>query len=317
VLRLRNEWAWDFWLADDGANFHLFFLVAPKSLGDPERRHLSASVGHAVSTDLRRWHHLPNALQAGHDGPDAVATWTGSVVQDGTGKWVMFYTGMRRWGAGYSQRICLARSSDLVHWTKDTGNPVLVPDARWYDVRLDRSITGEDLRDPFVYRDPHGDGWHMLFTARAIGSPEVNDLGVVGHATSPDLLTWNTGPPLSSPGAGFQHLEVPQVEVVDGRAVLVFSCLEDMFAGARRGSGTGGVWAVAADSVTGPFDVAHAHALTDRRFYSGRLVRERDGSWSLMAFLMDDADGRFVGAVSDPMPVRWDDHGRLEAVSDR
>jgi len=32
-------------------------------------------------------------------------------------------------------------------------------------------------------------------------------------------------PPLSRPDTGFWHLEVPQVEVVAGRPVLIFSCL--------------------------------------------------------------------------------------------
>ena len=102
----------------------------------------------------------------------------------------------------------------------------------------------------------------MLFTAAATApvgraAEGAGGLGVVGHATSSDLETWNATPPLSRPDADFEWLEVTQVEVVEGRPVLVFSCLSDKFAGRRRDSGrTGGVWAVSADSVTGPFDVA-------------------------------------------------------------
>jgi len=44
----------DFWFADDGERYRLFFLRAPRALGDPELRHRRASLGHAVSTDLRR-----------------------------------------------------------------------------------------------------------------------------------------------------------------------------------------------------------------------------------------------------------------------
>ena len=39
--------------------------------------------------------------------------------------------------------------------------------------------------------DPDGDGWHMLITARAAHGP-VDDRGVVGHAWSADLRTWNS-----------------------------------------------------------------------------------------------------------------------------
>jgi beta-fructofuranosidase len=72
------------------------------------------------------------------------------------------------------------------------------------------------------------------------------------------------------------------------------------------------VWAVSADSVLGPFDVAAAYPITDDRFYSGRLVQTRSREWALMAFHNTDVDGRFVGAVSDPMPVHWRRDGRLE-----
>ena len=52
-----------------------------------------------------------------------------------------------------------------------------------------------------------------------------------------------------------------------------------------------------------PFDVASARLLVDDRFYVGKLVRDRDGRWVLLAFLNRGPDDTFVGAVSDPMPV--------------
>lgn len=316
MLRLSDEWVWDFWLADDGEDFHLFYLTAPKSLGDPERRHFHSSAGHAVSRDLRSWTRLPNALEPSAYGPDDAAIWTGSVVRSDEATWHLFYTGLAHRGPGYVQRICRAMSEDLVHWQRDDGNPILAPDPRWYDDLPNRDITGEDCRDPWVFRDPEGAGWHMLFTARAAGTADVRDLGVVGHATSTDLVTWQATAPLSEPGAGFEHLEVQQVEVVDGRPVLVFSCLGGRLAGSRRTpSATGGVWAVAADAATGPFDLSRARALTNERLYSGRLVQQRDGTWALMAFYTDDPRGRFLGAISDPMLVHWSADGvlRLEA----
>jgi beta-fructofuranosidase len=65
VLRLEDRWIWDWWLADDGDRFHVFHLQAPKALGDPGLRHRNATVGHAISTDLRDWHVLPEALKPG------------------------------------------------------------------------------------------------------------------------------------------------------------------------------------------------------------------------------------------------------------
>jgi beta-fructofuranosidase len=109
--------------------------------------------------------------------------------------------------------------------------------------------------------------------------------------------------PLSDPGLGFWHLEVTQVEVVEGRAVLVFSCLgEQQVPTVPRG---GGVWTCAVDSPTGPYDVRRARLVTGDDLYAGRIVQRRDGGWVLLAFRNLDAGGRFVGEISDPIPVGW------------
>jgi beta-fructofuranosidase len=153
-----------------------------------------------------------------------------------------------------------------------------------------------------VFADPGGDGWHMLITARANHGP-VPERGVVGHARSADLLHWEAQPPLSNPGTGFGQLEVLQVEVIDGRAVLLFSCLRGELGGDRLASGhPGGIWAVTATDPLGPFDVSKATPVSDDRLYAGRLVRNRDGDWLLLGFRNRGEDGAFVGGLGDPMP---------------
>jgi beta-fructofuranosidase len=312
VLQLDEDWVWDFWLADDGTAYHAFFLAAPRTLGDPELRHTHARIGHAVSADLRSWTRLPDALHPEPgSGFDDVATWTGSVLQGPGGRWWMFYTGACWGGKGLVQRIGAATSDDLVHWRKHPGNPLLVADRRWYELAGDDGAVGEEWRDPWVFADPAGEGWHMLITARAAGGA-ADDRGVVGHAASSDLEHWRVAPPLTGAGSGFAHLEVTQPEIVDGRAVLLFSCLRDRFAtGRAAGPGTGGVWAAAGESLLGPFDVAGALPLTGDEFYSGRLVRDRSGQWVLLAFHHTGADGSFGGRISDPLPVGWSPDGRL------
>jgi beta-fructofuranosidase len=52
MLRLDDQWIWDSWVAVDGDLYHLFFLKAPRSLGNPGKRHINATVGHATSRDL-------------------------------------------------------------------------------------------------------------------------------------------------------------------------------------------------------------------------------------------------------------------------
>jgi beta-fructofuranosidase len=110
-LRLPGHWLWDFWFAQDGGDVHVFFLQAPRDVGDPDLRHHHARIGHAVSRDLRTWEVLPTALSPGRAGSfDDQATWTGSVIRV-DGRWHMFYTGVSSREGGAVQRIGLATSA--------------------------------------------------------------------------------------------------------------------------------------------------------------------------------------------------------------
>lgn len=341
TFTLPDHWVWDFWLARDGDTHHMMFLQAPMSLGDPDLRHRNASVGYATSDDLRSWTVHGTVLEpSGGQAPDATATWTGSIVEV-AGAWRMFYTGSRFLRDGEItnvETVLAASSTDLAIWTKDAA-VVVSADARWYETLEAGTWHEEAWRDPWVFADPDGDGWHMLVTARAREdaphgdvresdgargnggmresdvvreSGAARDRGVIGHAWSPDLHHWEVRPPLSAPGAGFAHLEVPQVVEVEGRWVLLFSCDSAHLTGAREGS-TGGIWAVALDDPRGPYPVERATLVTEESLYSGRVAEDVDGRPVMLAFENTTADGTFVGTLSDPLRLRWDGD-RLEAV---
>lgn len=306
MLRSATDWIWDFWLADDGADFHLFYLHAPRSLRDPDLRHWNVRVGHAVSPDLRAWTEVGDVLAPGAVGDiDDRATWTGSVVRRPDGTWAMFYTAASSPENGLVQRVGVAHSPDLYTWTKQPA-AVLEADPRWYEKLHSGQWFDEAWRDPWVFPDPDGHGWHMLITARAAtGVPDQR--GVIAHATSHDLTTWTVRPALSEPGAGFGHLEVPQVATIDGHTVLLFSCLQQQLSDTRRDAGErGGIWAVPVPDPRGPYDISHARPLTDETLYSGRLIQDRTGQWVLLAF-RNTEDDQFVGEISEPLPVRWTD----------
>ena len=301
-----DYWVWDFWIADDGDRYHLFYLHAPTSLGDERLRHRNARIGHAVSHDLRDWDDLGTVLGPGGPGYfDATAVWTGCVVQGHDGVWRMFYTGSRfvsEDAAANIESVGIATSRDLHTW-QTSREPLVASDPRWYETLADGTWREEAWRDPWVLPDPDGDGWHMLLTARG-RSGEGDDRGVIGHAVSTDLDHWEVRPPLSEPGAGFAHLEVPQIVRIDGNDVLLFSCDAAALAGSRSGD-RGGVWQLPVDSVTGPFDPSQARLLIDDAHYAGRIVHDRSGEPVLLAF--ENGSGpAFVGRISDPLPLRWD-----------
>jgi beta-fructofuranosidase len=252
MLRLPDHWIWDSWIADDGETYHLFFLQAPRSLVDPARRHTAATIGRATSTDLRTWEYHGTALGPARSGWDDLALWTGSVARGDDGVWRMFYTALSTAGRGiFDQRLGVAESDDLATWRRVGTAPVLEVAPRWYKTLDDGSGASETWRDPFVFRDPGGDGWHMLVTARDKDAPRFGD-GVLAHARSTDLRTWELGPPVSEP-AGFGQIEVPQVREIGGRPVLVFTCHPDEQSERQKQAfGRFSTWSLAGDSPAGP-----------------------------------------------------------------
>jgi beta-fructofuranosidase len=237
---------------------------------------------------------------------DDLATWTGSIVRGTDGRWYLFYTGVSRAEEGLVQRIGLALSDDLVTWRRWGTRPIVEVDPRWYEA-LDLAHWYEQAwRDPWVYADPDGRGWHMVFTAR-IGTGPDRHRGVVGHARSADLLTWEVAPPLSK-AAGFGHLEVPQVATVDGQPLLLF-CTNAI---ARERGTDERIWYVPGPTINGPWDLASARPFPHPHLYAPRLVDDVDGTPALIGFL-DCVDGAFVGELTDPIRVRYDPEAGLVA----
>jgi alditol oxidase len=311
VLRLPGDWVWDSWIADDGDLYHLFFLHAPRALVDPGLRHTAATVGHATSADLRQWEHVGEALGPGPEGAwDDLAVWTGSVARGDDGVWRMYYTALSSRGHGVrDQRIGLAESDDLMTWRRAGDRPLLEADPRWYRTLEDAGPAhpaSETWRDPFVLRDPSGDGWHMLITARDPVAPRLSD-GVLGHARSADMRSWEVQPPLSEP-SGFGQVEVPQVREVDGRAVLVFTCHpEEQSEAQKERFGLFSTWYVVGDSVLGPWDLDSARPFVDDpKLFAAPLVRDRDGHWAFVGFRNQEPEGILSFEIMDPIPVELD-----------
>lgn len=308
TFSLEHQWVWDFWLADDGERFHMYYLHAPKSLGDQKLRHRNAQIGHATSHDLTTWTDLGVVLRPGSPGEfDETATWTGSVIRGVDGIWRMFYTGSHFLSDGSSsnvETVGVAKSADLHTWVKSPG-PITKADPRWYETLGTSTWPEEAWRDPWVFADPSGAGWHMLVTARSNQGVD-DERGVIGHATSADLETWRVQSPLSVPGAGFAHLEVPQITTVDRRLLLLFSCDTGALSNARKSRGEhGGIWALEPESVLGPYQVKHAELIAPESLYSGRAIQNRQGEWVLLAFENSTDSGDFVGRIGDPMSITW------------
>lgn len=302
-LRLAGQWVWDSWFIRDRETHHAFYLQASRALADPDRRHRNVSVGHAVSTDLVNWTVVEDALVIS-DSPafDSYTTWTGSIIKNDDGKWWMFYTGTSREDGGDIQSVGAATSDDLITWNKVSNEALVRADENHY-AKLDRSAWHDEaFRDPWVFKFHTDDElWHMLLTARGMGGPD-KESGVMGHATSKDLLNWNVEPPLSKVAAGFGETEVFQFEIVDGVPIILFCCSHRWISEERKARELGGVYSLAVNADLSDLDISTAVCFDAPGLYAARLIQGVDGGWNLIGF-WNEVGGEFVGELSDPIAV--------------
>jgi beta-fructofuranosidase len=152
--------------------YHMFYQYNPNG-----PFHGTIHWGHAMSTDLVHWQHLPIALAPTPDGPDGDGCYSGVAVNDG-GVPTVIYSGNRN-GV---QRACLATSVDgLLTWQKYDGNPVIATPPPDLDLL--------EYRDHSVWRE---DGaWYQLMGAGIEGSG-----GTALLYRSADLREWEYLHPL-------------------------------------------------------------------------------------------------------------------------
>jgi beta-fructofuranosidase len=315
MFAIPDTWLWDSWYAKDGETFHGYFLQAPKSLGDPDARHLNATQRHAVSKDLTNWTDLGTTFGPAAPGAwDDSTTWTGSVLKDDAGLWHLFYTGTTKAEASLYQRIGHATSTDLHNWSR-VGNGLALdlkgPNAECYEAEHALGFWHDRaMRDPWVMRDPAG-GWLMYFTARVPGVQEANDGGAIGFATSPDLINWTLQPPVFH--GGFGQLEVPQVFEVEGLWYCLF-CTASVHFSAHRAAQTTpvtGTHYLIGETPRGPWKIAPGFldGAEPCRRYAARIEQGPDG-----LVILGFADGGkdvFGGHIMDPEPVLRDAQGLL------
>lgn len=304
ALRLPDRWIWDSWYVWDGDVCHAFYLCASRGLGDPERRHRNTNVGHAISRDLVSWEVLPDALSPSESPAfDSWTTWTGSTVKGDDGKWWMFYTGTSRETQGKVQSIGAAISDDLITWHK-LDNPLVVADGEHYEKVGQVGHDGnEHWRDPWVYKQEGSNIWHMLITARGRTRGEKHS-GVMGHAVSEDLKNWQVLKPLSDSDSSFANLEVFQYAEVDGVPLIIFCCgwrelNDELLAAYGKVDYT---YSVPCSRNLEGLDFRGAKPFMPGELYAGRVIQKPSGEWFFIGFV-NFRDGKFVGELSDPIPV--------------
>lgn len=293
-----------FWINDPNGliwyqgEYHLFYQYNPFAPCWGEMHW-----GHAVSSDLVHWKHLPLALAPSEDYDDYElgGCFSGSAVQHGE-KLCLFYTGVCCEKNGDEvQRPCLACSGDGVNFTKYRGNPV---------IRSFPADGSRDFRDPKVWKS--GRFWYM-----AVGSSK-NGRGRILLYRSVNLTDWEyMGVMAGSDGKWGTMWECPDFFSLQGKDVLLFSPvgLKDRKAVYSIGSfneSNGNFTPESEGEVDWGFDFYAPQSFSDPK--GRRIVIGWANSWDWMpwwnGYGPTQCDG-WCGAMSLPRSIKWSGEGVL------
>ena len=223
----ESMYVWDAWCMPVGDTVHMYHLQRNRpGVSVPEGR--QDMLGHATSTDLVEWRQQPETFGPDPTNPlDDRQPYTGCAVWH-EGRAYLYYTMRASANQGRVQRIGLAASTDGRHWQRHAGNPVIVPDPRWYAVEGNPVPGIVDCRDLVVVRNPLG-GWLGFYATRQPGG-ELPQTSVIACVRSDDLVHWDHLPPAFAPGK-YACIEVPDVFEMGGRWYM--TCLAGNYYGNR------------------------------------------------------------------------------------
>lgn len=184
--------------------------------------------------------------------------WAGSIRRQ-ENKYVIYYTGVRIALRNSSCKIGKAYSLDLIHWTKDLDNPVLIFEAE------NPYYSGEPelaFRDPFPFE--HEGRRYIIFCAKDKSQPACKQGGVgIVEETSSNQFKWM--PPLFSPGIYLDGLECPALYKLQGKWYLLYGIDDENKEKAFR-------YAIG-DNPFGPFIVPQDNQLLPTNNYNCRIVQ--------------------------------------------
>jgi len=195
---------WDAWYMNVNDTIHAFHLKAHSGK--------NWNVGHVYTEDLLHFKHMRDVLETLPEEKypdDCLGKFTGCAIEkDGT--YYLYYTMRDR---VESEKIGLAISTDLEHFTEYEHNPVLVPDKELFVVNEKGKKT--NCRDMLVVYDEEQEKYFGYFAAMA-NIKGRGELGVIGVAESTDLLYWTNQKIVYVPEFN-GVVEVPNVFKIDNK----------------------------------------------------------------------------------------------------
>jgi beta-fructofuranosidase len=269
--------------------YHLFHLIIPNH----------DYIAHAVSKDGISWKRTKNALFVGDPGEwDDDMLWTMQVSRHGN-QFRMYYTGLQREDRGVAQRIGLATSEDLLHWTKIEAPGLPAGSEGPYYEDISNNPRGWlSCRDPFFFQE--GGESYLLVCMRSSSGP-VSRRGCAGLARiSGERFEWQK--PLVYPMV-YDDIECPCIFKMKGKYFLIGSIREDIKVR---------YWF--ADAFQAEYHSFRSDVLLPQGNYAARIVPDGD-HLLVYNFFFSDGDVNRLRVLPPPKELDVDEEGRLQLKS--
>ena len=237
--------------------------------------------GHAVSTDLLHWEHLPCALAP--DMPyDKDGCFSGSAVELPDGRQMLMYTGVRLEPDDHGQAREIQTQNlafgDGVNYEKHPGNPVLSEED------LPAGGSRFDFRDPKILQASDG-SWLAL-----IANNHFGDGGQILVYRSSDALHWSLVGPLAANHNRIGLMwECPDFFRLDGYDVLLASAQDMLPKDFEYHNGNGAFYLLGhCDEASGSFMEESDHAVDyGIDFYAPQTVLTPDGRRVMIGWMQN------------------------------
>lgn len=298
-----GEYVTDFCITRRDGIYHLFHIRGERWTWPVGYREID--LGHAISTDMRLWTPQPPVLPAGPAGAwDEAGVWAPDIIER-DGLYYIFYTGADR---KVNQKIGLATSTDIYHWTKHPENPVVAP-GPWSDRARGQQVAG---RDAMVFSDTRHDRYLMYYTATlADGHP------CIALAASQDLVHWeDMGPTYIEEDLSYNRCESAYLVQHEDKYYLFYS--------AKGGPQSKGhspesfahfdIVYLVSDDPTGGWTKPYNHELL-KAWTCASEHPTFDGTTYMFYVVQEEVEGIWGASVlSDPKIVTWRQDGSIKIV---
>ena len=248
--------------------------------------------GHAKSTDLVHWEHLPIAL-APNPGIQEIHCFSGCCVIADDGTPTIFYTNISAKSFAtathrYAEQWAATSDSDMLVWEKHPGNPILSDGKQHKEDQL------RNWRDPYIWKS--GATWYMVIAGQINGEKA----GSILLYQSSDLYDWVYLGPLyqGDPQLG-KPWECPNYFQLGEKFVLVVSPFRQV------------IYSI------GEFK-DHQHVCDTwyvfdhgKYFYATNTYIDDKGRTILVGWIKVDGKGSWAGCLSLPREVSLDHQDQL------